>query len=153
MVGNNRVKHDSKDFRACLNFINDVLNAHVLALFFSAADVETPEQFAKALENNFNWPDMLDTLSGDIYSMKVHEWRQDADGPKKDVVGRDIPLENALHFLRDMLVFHDYEDAVRCGDTGMITKCIEYWCVLFQGTTLSNYASEMVHFIACIKRI
>ena len=153
MVGNNRVKKTGKDFRACLNFINDLLDGHVLALLFSAADVETSEQFAKALEKGLGWPDMLDTLSGDIYSSKVSGWRQGADGTKVEVVKRDIPLENALLFLRDMLVFRDYEDAVKCGDTGRVAKCIEYWCVLFQGTALKNYASEMVHLTACIKHI
>lgn len=126
MVGNNRVKQNGKDFRACLDFINDLLDGHVLALLFSAADVETSAQFAKALEKDYNWPDMLDTLSGHIYGTKVSDWRQDAKGTELEVVKRDIPLENALLFLRNMLVFRDYEDAVKCGDTGRITKCIEY---------------------------
>ena len=31
---------------------------------------------------------------------------------------KDVPLENALLFLRGVLVFRDYEDTVRCDDNG-----------------------------------
>lgn len=52
-----------------------------------------------------------------------------------------------------MLVFRDYEDAVRCEDRGRIVKCIKYWSVLFQGTALKNYASGVVIAVACFRCI
>lgn len=84
------IHHFVNGFRACLNFINDVT---CMQLFFSAAGVETSAQFTKALESNFDLPNMPD-----VYSMKACKWRQDAEVADVGVVEirRDVPLENAL---------------------------------------------------------
>lgn len=62
LVRNNRVKRDSKDFRGCLYFMN--------YMCFTAAGVETFAQFAKAIDANFNWYDILDTLASRTYTLK-----------------------------------------------------------------------------------
>lgn len=56
-------------------------------------------------------------------------------------------------FARDGLVYREYEDAIRAGDTGRIEKVIRYWALLYQGTNLSNYPQEMIHLVACLLKI
>jgi hypothetical protein len=83
----------------------------------------------------------------------VDSWRHTGERTKVPVEERDIALENAMLFLRDALVMRDYEHAVKQGDTGRILKAVEYWCVIFQGTSLSNYPNEMIHLMACLRKL
>ncbi|RPA71413.1 hypothetical protein BJ508DRAFT_336047 [Ascobolus immersus RN42] len=68
-------------------------------------------------------------------------------------VSRDITFENNFLFLKDALVYREYEDAVHCGDTGRIEKVLRYWTVMYQGTKLANYPKEMIHLVACLLKI
>lgn len=155
MVSNNRVKKDGKDFRACDSFMLDVLEAHVLAMVMSAAKVRTIQGLRTELEKGFNWKGLLDFAPNRLYDTRhIQELR--AGGSKQgsaDDENRDLALENAILFLRDLLVYRDYKDAVKCGDTGRIVNVLGYWCAMYQGTSLKNYPQEMVHFITCLKRI
>jgi hypothetical protein len=151
-VGNNRVKKDCKDFRACHSFMNDLLDAHVLAACFSAAKVTTAAEFAARLAT-IDWRAMIKRVAKDAYSNQVDSMRYDEMRQPIPIEERDITWENANLFLRDMLVFREYEDAVKAGDTGRIEHVIYYWGVIFQGTKLSNYPNEMVHLVGCLRKI
>ena len=158
MVGNNRVKRDAKDFNGCLSFINDVLDAHVLSACFTAVGVHTLDGLAARIHDGANWTELVEHIAHRLYTPAlVHGWRcdlknDDAEIPIRDG-RRDLPLENAMLFMRDMLVFRDYESAVKDGDTGRIEKALDYWCILFQGTSLKNYPNEMVHLILCLRKL
>jgi hypothetical protein len=146
MVGNNRVKKDAKAFRACLFFVNEVLDSHILAACMTATGTSTIETLATKLET-VDWAGLVEALAENICSNKVQSWRLDPQTGKRIQAtsrDRDIPVENGM-LLRDMLVFREYEAAVKAGDPGRIEKVLEYWCVLFQRSTLSNYPREMVH--------
>jgi hypothetical protein len=62
MVGNNRVKKDSKDFRGCLNFVNDVLDGHILAAMVTASGVKDLEALGNRIETS-DWRAMIDNIT------------------------------------------------------------------------------------------
>jgi hypothetical protein len=54
---------------------------------------------------------------------------------------RDVVFENALLFLVHSLIYTDFHDAIRCGDSGRVEKSLDLGTVMFQGSGShkSNY--------------
>ncbi len=66
---------------------------------------------------------------------------------------RDIVRENSLLITSFGLLYLDFADACRTGHSGQIKQCIGYFAVIFQTTRSTKYAREMMHMIACFKRL
>ena len=66
---------------------------------------------------------------------------------------RDVIYENALILLNTGLLYLDFADACRGGYSARVEKCIQCFAVLFQGSYAKNYAGEMLHLAACLKKL
>jgi hypothetical protein len=63
---------------------------------------------------------------------------------------RDICFENALLLMVQALLYTDYHDALRSGDTGRLEHSSDILCVMFQGLSkLKNYRALSLDFKAC----
>lgn len=156
LTRNTRITSDGKDFRACKSFLDDVLDAHVLAKFFHVTKAKDWSAFetlvAKACHgkkgNPIDWAKTVDNVVDTLFDAShIRELREESDDQ------RDFIRENAHLLMRDLLMGRDYEDAIRCGDSGRLLKIIEYWCVEYQGTSKSNYSSALIHLVACFKKL
>ncbi|KAA8893040.1 hypothetical protein FN846DRAFT_914551 [Sphaerosporella brunnea] len=63
---------------------------------------------------------MIKRVAKHAFSNQVDSKRYDDTRQPIPIEKRDITWENAMLFLRDMLLFREYEDAVKDGDTGRI---------------------------------
>jgi hypothetical protein len=62
---------------------------------------------------------------------------------------RDIVFENALLLMQQALLYEDYHDAIRSGDSGRIERSSDIVCVMFQGLSkLKNYRQLSLDFKA-----
>ncbi|RPA88130.1 hypothetical protein BJ508DRAFT_320234 [Ascobolus immersus RN42] len=149
VTGNNSVKRDGKDFRATLLFQNDMLDACILAAVYTAVGAKHDTQFGLFLKQGHGWKQShvlplehaITVLSQKCFDFTGMRNRQEHEK-------RDVVLEAALLFMRDMLVIREFEAAVRAGDTGRIVCCIEYWCVIVQASKQKNYALALVEIVA-----
>jgi hypothetical protein len=63
---------------------------------------------------------------------------------------RDICFENAILLMVQALIYPDYHDSLRSGDTGRLEHSSEILCVMFQGLSkLKNYRALSLDFEAC----
>ena len=90
----------------------------------------------------------LPVLKQIMWSRVRKELEKELAGPARDIVN-----ENAVLFVQCALIYLDFHYACRGGFSGRVEKCIQLFAVMFHGTRFSNYASECLHLVACLKRI
>jgi len=56
-------------------------------------------------------------------------------------------------FLQHGLIYRDFTNAMRYGDSGRIKNCLTFFMLWFQGSQFSNYAGELLHLIACLNHV
>ncbi len=66
---------------------------------------------------------------------------------------RDIVRENALLLLNYGLLYLDFNDACRKGNSDRVEKCIACLAVIYQVSHQYRYSIELIHMVACMKRI
>lgn len=66
---------------------------------------------------------------------------------KAKAEGDDV-LGHACLFLRDMLLFMEFDDAIKYGDAGRVLQVIKFWAYAFRGAGLTNYAREALEILA-----
>ena len=69
------------------------------------------------------------------------------------IANRDIARENALLLLNYGLLYLDFNDACCKGYSGRLEKCIACMAVIYQGSHQIKYSMELIHMVACMKRI
>lgn len=80
--------------------------------------------------------------------------RQTAEQEQNPHGIHNVPLDNALLFLRDMLAYTELASSIRQGDPGPMIECIKSFGVCFQSTGLKfNYAKETIHLVASLELI
>ena len=66
---------------------------------------------------------------------------------------RDVICENSLLLLSYGFLYLDFDDACHKGYSSQIEQCLQVLAILIQDTKTSNYAGELIHLIACLKKI
>lgn len=135
-----------KDFRACDQLFNHVLDGHILAAMATevgAADCFELDQILQKI----NWRKAIKSLQQKYHSPTL------ISDQREELGHRNIPYENAVLFLQHGLVYCEFSDAVRHGDTGRVELALKIFAIWFQATSNSNYASELLHIVACLKSL
>ncbi|MCJ1343041.1 hypothetical protein MMC31_001230 [Peltigera leucophlebia] len=70
-----------------------------------------------------------------------------------NIQNRDIVRENSLLITSLSLLYIDFAEACCTGHSGRIEQCIRCFAVIFQTTRSTKYAREMMHIVACFKRL
>lgn len=60
---------------------------------------------------------------------------------------KDDVLAHSIYFIRDALIFCEFEHAVSHADAGRILRVLKYWSFAFRGAGLHNYARECLEII------
>ncbi|KAF8460175.1 hypothetical protein BDZ91DRAFT_799075 [Kalaharituber pfeilii] len=94
-------------------------------------------------------------LVEDVFGMgTVAALRVDPEtGSARPKEQRDLVYENSMLLLQHALAYMDYIHAVRRGDPARIMKVLEMWTPQLLGSRLVNYPTEMVHMMACFKKM
>lgn len=66
---------------------------------------------------------------------------------------KDVIRENAMQLLNLGLLYLDFVNACRNGYSGRVEKCIQCFAGIFQGSRAKNYAGELLHLAACLKKV
>jgi hypothetical protein len=51
-------------------------------------------------------------------------------------------LAHCIYFIRDALIFCEFEHAVSYADVGRVLRVLKYWTLVFHGASQHNYARE-----------
>ena len=142
-----RTKFVVKDFRACHNLLNHVLDGHIIALFGAAVEAKNVAELCEILEKeNINWRKLVKNAQIRYSSPAVvDKLRKMPDNE------RDVPYENAILFLQHGIMYRDFVLAMRTGDVGRMECCLRMFTVWFQGSGANQYARELLHLMASIK--
>ncbi|KAI0063040.1 hypothetical protein BV25DRAFT_1765596, partial [Artomyces pyxidatus] len=60
---------------------------------------------------------------------------------------QDDYLAHSIYFIRDALIFCEFEHAVSQADAGRVLRVLKYWSFSFRGAGLHNYARECVEIL------
>lgn len=172
LLGDNKVDKTCKEFRSTNYLLMDMLDSHLIALCLTAIGGTSMDQFGEWLEDeNNDWEALFQVVIEQLFDpLHIQNIRFDqATGSMRrrappvpfaaaapgqaENGGRDIALENAILFTRDMLVYRELGLACKQGDPGRLVPVIKYFTILFQGTRQFNYARETIHLVACLERI
>ena len=87
--------------------------------------------------------------------LKPPNWKKEqTDRVEKALTERrDIVNKNALIMLNTGLLYLDFADACREGYSARVKKCIKCFAVLFQDSYAKNYAGEILHLTACLRKL
>jgi hypothetical protein len=143
-------KTNVKDFRACLDLFDTILDGYIMADLATRSGFSSIPDFMSGLETME--PKVADTavrqLSEHLCDFMLASTMR-SEGPDH----RDTLYENRLIFMQQGMVLRNLSLAMRHGDSGMVTACLAYFTVWFQATRKHNYAFETIHLTACIKKL
>jgi len=134
-----------RDFRACNQLFNHVLDGHVLAIVATKLGVTSCAELCKALEV-WNWRKAFDTTEGQLTDLNYINNLRTSDE-------RDLVYENATLFLQHGLIYRDFSHVIRYGDSGRIKNCLTFFMLWFQSSPFPNYARELLHLVASLNHI
>ena len=77
----------------------------------------------------------------DLTARIVREWTS-TKSAEKAKSKEDDWIAHSIYFLRDALLFCEFEDAVANADAGRVLRILRFWCLAFRGAGQHNYARE-----------
>ncbi|KAL0068708.1 hypothetical protein AAF712_004037 [Marasmius tenuissimus] len=87
-----------------------------------------------------NWHPTIDEVKATAVKI-VSEYTTTAAAETAKGAGDDVLAHN-IYFLRDALMFLEFEDAICTADAGRVLRVLKYWCFAFRGAGQHNYARE-----------
>jgi hypothetical protein len=180
LLGRTKIREGCPDLNASHELLVQVCEGHVLAALIERtqsgtleglrAKVATGEWKAAVESMGDDWLqlDFVDQLREDARDearrevltsdgaplpgekAKQTESRKKKATAEVEMGKRDICFENALLLMVQALLYIDYHDALRSGDTGRLERSSDKLCVMFQGLSkLKNYRALTLDFKAC----
>lgn len=109
------------------------------------------EKLTRVLRGMKNWsqlqswrPDIADI---EKISLEIFEAFATSTAAKKAKLGDDDWLAHSVYFIRDALMFCEFEHAVSHADAGRVIQVFKYWVFAFRGAGQHNYARECVEVL------
>ncbi|KAJ7199822.1 hypothetical protein GGX14DRAFT_661229, partial [Mycena pura] len=73
------------------------------------------------------------------------------DAARRAKAVKDDWMAHTIYFIRDALLFLEFEAGVRYADPGRVLRIMKYWAMMFRGAGQHNYARECVEFLIFFK--
>lgn len=179
LLGDNKVDKRCKDFRRVDFFHADLLDGFVLAFAMELLGLSTMKELGEWFADGENdWKALIEVMAKQLFDPLIMQKRRfdpESGEPRAKTrpgpIGfhpstqttnsastpsgyvRDVTLDNAMLFTRDLLVERELIAAIKHGDPGRLMNCVRYFGVMFQGTSQFNYAMQSIHLIACYDHI
>ncbi|KAI0044636.1 hypothetical protein FA95DRAFT_1496718, partial [Auriscalpium vulgare] len=90
------------------------------------------------------------TPSADDVMTFAHEFITEYTDPSHADVAKEINDDyraHSIYFIRDALIFCEFEHAVSFADAGRILRVLKFWAFAFRGAGLHNYARECIEIL------
>jgi hypothetical protein len=177
LLGRTKVKDKCPNLNASHELLTQVCEGHVLAALIQRTGVNGFEELRHKISSGA-WRDAVESIANDWLQLDfVDRLREDAgceaamattlEEPisgetvaqsqsrikkataKGDAERRDVVFENALLLMLQGLLYTDYHDALRSGDSGRLEKSSDIVCMMFHGLKrLKNYRYLSLDFKA-----
>lgn len=92
-----------------------------------------------------SWRPDLETVQK--ISLEIFEAFATSESAEKAKKGGDDWLAHCIYFIRDALVFCEFEHAVSHADAGRVIRVFKFWALAFRGSGQHNYARECVEVL------
>jgi len=132
-----------KNFNACMDFFNIVLDGCILAVFANTCGAKSVQE----LSQRFSQIDIEKKID-DIAKFLVKFDQVDKNRRNKL---QDSAHDNLILFCQHGLTLRNFSKAIRAGDPGRYLASLSYFTVWFQGSRQHNYATETLHLTAMLK--
>lgn len=141
-------------FRTCRDLIFVSLYARILHCLLLVSKFHSLDEYSEKVTN---WKDLVNhatmifdqfanaTRVDELRSQRAEELETASEGAK--LSSGDAVFENACLFLRDALISREFNDAIKCGDSGRVVLVLKTWALSFRGNGRTKYAYEMLHLI------
>jgi hypothetical protein len=180
LLGRTKVKEKCPDLNASHELLTQVCEGHVLAALIQRTGVDGFEELrgkissgawreaVESIANDWVQLDFVDRMREDARSEAERATTTSDEGPisgetvkqsqsrikkaseKGEAERRDVVFENALLLMLQGLLYTDYHDALRSGDSGRLEKSSDIVCMMFHGLKrLKNYRYLSLDFKAC----
>jgi hypothetical protein len=144
----NGAKEIVKDYCACNDLFELVLDSYILAAFTQACEFADTNDFLVNLNK------IPTKLSDAISKLAEHlaKFQLISQMQKVPLADRDLPLENMTLFMQHGLAMRNFKRAMREGDSGRCLASLSYFTVWFQASKQYQYAAETMHLTVCLKK-
>jgi hypothetical protein len=134
-----------KNFRACHELFNDILDGYLVAAVAEHYGAKSCADLHQHLEEK-DWRGAIMEVEKRFSDPGlVAKWR------KQEV--RDIAHENVVLFIQHGLMYRDFTNSMRTGDSGRVLHCLKFFTIWFQGSRSSNYSLETIYLSSCLSAI
>ena len=132
-----------KNFNACMDFFNIVLDGCILATFANACGAKSVQE----LVQRFSQTDVKEKID------KLANFLVNFDRVEKNrrIKIQDSAHDNLILFLQHGLTLRNFTKAIRGGDPKRCLASLSYFTIWFQGSRQHNYAAATIHLTACLK--
>jgi hypothetical protein len=132
-------------FRTCCDLIFVSLYACILHCLLLVSGNLSLEEYTKGLTWEKSKENATHVVDQYTDTDTVHELRKE-HRRKGDMHG-DMVYENAILFMRDALLFHEFTDAIKCGDSSRVILVLKVWAHSFRGQGQLKYAQEVLYLL------
>ena len=133
-----------KNFNACLDFFDIVLDGYILAVFANASGCLTLGDLSRNI-GAINVAERVNELTDFLIKFDIVDLNH-----RKNT--QDTVHDNLILFLQHGLTLRNFTSAIRCGDPGQYLASLSYFTVCFQGSRQCNYANETIHLTAMLNK-
>jgi hypothetical protein len=133
-----------KNFNACLEFFDIVLDGYILAVFANASGCTVLGDLSRTI-GSINVVERVNELADFLIKFDVVDLNRRRDT-------QDTIHDNLILFLQHGLTLRNFSSAIRCGDPGRYLASLSYFTIWFQGSRQSNYANETIHLTAMLNK-
>lgn len=141
-------------FQTCRDIIFVSLYARILCCLLLVSNCNSLEEYSAKVTD---WQTIV-TPATQIFEQyastaRVKKLRSDHEKELKNASKGTKPktgdavFENACLFLRDALISREFNNAIKCGNSGRIVLVLKTWVLSFRGNSQTKYAYEMLHLI------
>jgi hypothetical protein len=128
--------------------LSHVLDGHILTALATDVKVSSVNDLGSALEST-NWRVAIACIRSQFGGLNVVNVEKE-----KSLAELDIVRENAILFLQHGIMYRDFSESIRSGDSGRIEHCMVYFANWFQASRHANYVKEtMMHLVACLRKL
>jgi hypothetical protein len=137
-------------FQMCRDLIFVSLYARVLHCLLLVSKKATLQDYAKDLTWEKLKADASTVVDQFADTATVLQLRTEREN---DNALGDMVFENAVLFMRDSLLLHEFTNAVKCGDSGRVVLVLKVWARSFRGQGRLKYAQEVLYFLHNITHV
>ncbi|KAI4520861.1 hypothetical protein K525DRAFT_270399 [Schizophyllum commune Loenen D] len=140
-------------FRQCRDILFISGDARILTVLLKVSGKASLEEYAADADITFDVlqrhaEQIVDQYANPEVARKLRRARD-----RGDVEAGDMVFENAVLFLRDVLLLREFTDAIKGGDSGRIITVLESWVFSYRAQGRPQYAGETLRILHNYKKV